>query len=732
MNSAERYLSSLREATLQGSEAVLAAASKFLAQLAGSEDAAFISPVNDSWAIAPGCSAPAALVEAVRQLPKSSHEWDKTHQLPVHGFTFVPVRPGSLAVVIGGVLEGESEIITTTAIAAQMSDLLLKDAERIDSLKQLLDEVAEPPNLPFEILSVRDLDQLLLSSVNTALQLVEADMAGVFLLEEGELVMRSCVGHRTAQTAHLRMKKGQGLAGQVLERGEPCTVSDYLSSDLISHDFDNLAKREDAHSALAAPLAIEGTIIGILEVWSRRPAVFHESHVRRIIGVAKLVSIAINNANLFSVQQRSYRELSQAQDSLQGQLSAIQRARSLQRSLSQLLLEGRGLAEILHRTSVELSALVVVFSNDFEVMAAHPTVDDLTSVTRDVQELAEKCEFNSGELQVLKLDDRWAMLQEVSAGQDQLGWFYLSIEYEPDMGIELAIGEAFLHSALCQVIQRTADYVRSSEREEILWDLIEGSAAHRLMAIDRSKWLRIQLARPQRVLRAILWDAEKVLQKEGWDAAHFGQVRHRLLARIREVIAHERAGDLVALRGNELSAIVPFTLLERVRRLVDDLNSIVSEFVPNAHPMWGVSSICEKPLNLGRANAEANTAVRAAQRLETGQVASYDELGVVRLFVAPEGDDSIRDYVDDVLGNLIEHDRKRNGSLIETVRVYFEVDCSQQRTAEKLLVHHKTVRYRLNRIEELTGLDLSRHENRMKVDLALKVHAVMKAPNPRR
>ncbi|MDQ1565993.1 MAG: hypothetical protein QOF96_873, partial [Actinomycetota bacterium] len=40
-------------------------------------------------------------------------------------------------------------------------------------------------------------------------------------------------------------------------------------------------------------------------------------------------------------------------------------------------------------------------------------------------------------------------------------------------------------------------------------------------------------------------------------------------------------------------------------------------------------------------------------------------------------------------------------------------------------VHHKTLRYRLDRIEALTSLDLRRHEDRLRADLALKIHEVM-------
>ena len=724
-NSDDRHLALLREATLRGTDAVLRAAATVLGQLSGSDYAVIVENVGDSWQNALKDDLPLDAVGVIEKLPGESREWDTRREIPDLGMTFVPLRAGALAAIIPKLLDPRSEIATTTSIAAEMCDILVRDADRIENLRFLIDEVSDGPIVPLEILSMREIDQLLLSSVNAALQIVEADMAGVFLLEEGELVMRSCVGHRTAQTAHLRMHKGQGLAGQVLATGQPCAIDDYIESPLITHDFDTLAEKEGAYAALAAPLAIDGDIIGVLEVWARRRSVFVESHERRIVEVAKFVSIAINNAREFERQQEDVRELSAARFTLQGRLSAIQGARTFQQTLGQLLLEGAGLAAIIRLTSTELGATTVVLSNEFDVIDAYPPIEQGQEVRDEVAALVKTKDPKLAELNFQKVGEKWAVLQSISAGDDQLGWLYVTMDYAPDMAVELAIGEAFLHIALCQVMERTADYVRSSEREEILWDLIEGSPASRLMAVDRSKWLRPQLAQPQRVLRGRLWDPEVELAGATGELVRSGRVRHRLLARLREFMAAEGAGELVALRGNELAAIIPFTLLPKVRRIVDDITAIVCDFIPDVEPVWGVSGVCERPLSLDRASREASTALRAAEKLKAGTVASYDELGVVRLFVASQGDDSIREFVRQMLGDIIEYDERKDGRLLQTLRVYFEANCSQQDAADKLFVHHKTVRYRLTRIEELTGLDLSKHEDRINLDLALKVHSVM-------
>ena len=80
---------------------------------------------------------------------------------------------------------------------------------------------------------------------------------------------------------------------------------------------------------------------------------------------------------------------------------------------------------------------------------------------------------------------------------------------------------------------------------------------------------------------------------------------------------------------------------------------------------------------------------------------------------------------------LIEHDRTHDAVLTTTLRAYFDSDCSQQVAAKRLYVHHKTLRYRLDRIEALTSLDLRRHDDRLRADLALKIHEVMEMRDTR-
>ena len=68
---------------------------------------------------------------------------------------------------------------------------------------------------------------------------------------------------------------------------------------------------------------------------------------------------------------------------------------------------------------------------------------------------------------------------------------------------------------------------------------------------------------------------------------------------------------------------------------------------------------------------------------------------------------------------LVNYDRERGSGLVRTLTVYFETGTNASKTADRLFLHRNSLLYRLERIQTLTGLDLSNHESRLILQLGL-------------
>ena len=83
----------------------------------------------------------------------------------------------------------------------------------------------------------------------------------------------------------------------------------------------------------------------------------------------------------------------------------------------------------------------------------------------------------------------------------------------------------------------------------------------------------------------------------------------------------------------------------------------------------------------------------------------------------------------ELIDPLKAHDREHNSDLVRTLKVYFVTNANASETADRLFLHRNSVPYRLERIGELTGLDLKDYRVRLALQLGLLVTSKVRS-NP--
>jgi sugar diacid utilization regulator/putative methionine-R-sulfoxide reductase with GAF domain len=590
-------------------------------------------------------------------------------------------------------------------------DAALRQAEQAAAETTVLRAVIE------QLLSVRDLDQLLLSIADRTLNLLDADICGVLLREGDELRMRSCVGNRVVATSRLRMERGQGVAGLVFRTGEPAKVDNYLDDRTISQDFMTLAEQEQTQSALAVPLRLRGEFLGVLEVWRRRPSRFGEQDVRRMVTLADVATIAIDNAGLYEQQARMVAQLRETRDALENQVKVLRRSSLLQQTLLSTVLDGAGLSVIVRAAATELRCPVAIYDSDGHLMARYPAQSQ-RSIPADSLRILP----GAGRTEIIMSDGirASAWVQPVAADGDKLGCVCVVPGEEAAAMMEVATSQVAMACSLALFRQRAASRARAEAMDQVLWDLLQGSVEHRIAARTRASQLGVSLTGSLRVLCCRMENLEELALNRGWDTSRADRMRRDVTRALRR--CETRRGLILAsLRGDSISAIVVNLDRAIAREFVGELSASAREIEPDLRLAWGVSQVHRDPVELPRAFDEAKTALSAAHRFGGDGIFLYEELGIVRLLLGSGDAPDLQAFVREVTGPLIDYDSKNDGSLLRTLRAFFDADCSQRIAAERLFVHHKTLRYRLERIKQLTGLDLGRHEDRMRADLALRL-----------
>ncbi|MEU8398427.1 helix-turn-helix domain-containing protein [Nonomuraea sp. NPDC048892] len=189
-----------------------------------------------------------------------------------------------------------------------------------------------------------------------------------------------------------------------------------------------------------------------------------------------------------------------------------------------------------------------------------------------------------------------------------------------------------------------------------------------------------------------------------------GQIVEELLGR--EVVAAAGAGGAVAVVP--LRESTADGLAARLRAGVAVLSAL-----PGTRVCAGLSGALTGAAALKGGVEEAGHARRLAEARDGGVVTS-DEIYTHALLLATVPGDVRRSFSSRLLSPLLDYDRRHQSDLVRTLGIFLDRAGSWNACAELLHVHVNTVRYRIRRIEELTGRDLSTMADRVDFFLALR------------
>jgi len=143
----------------------------------------------------------------------------------------------------------------------------------------------------------------------------------------------------------------------------------------------------------------------------------------------------------------------------------------------------------------------------------------------------------------------------------------------------------------------------------------------------------------------------------------------------------------------------------------------------------GVGGRCRDPGEIPRAYAQARRTIEIARRLgRQGEVVAFEDLGIHRLLLQVPELGELRSFADEVMGRLVAYEGKHRAGYLRTLAVYLRENGSLQRAARLLHVHPNTVTYRLNRVQEITGLDLGVYHDRLLAQVALEILEALEGP----
>jgi purine catabolism regulator len=189
-------------------------------------------------------------------------------------------------------------------------------------------------------------------------------------------------------------------------------------------------------------------------------------------------------------------------------------------------------------------------------------------------------------------------------------------------------------------------------------------------------------------------------------------------ATLERALEREHVRSLVAIRGGLLCAVIDALEkdpIELARSLRLELAGCFGE-------ARAAASRAAPTHSLRLSFHEARCALEAA-RLANGQapdVASYRDLGAFQLLLSLQDDDALISYCRSVLGPVEHGEGDYGDELLRSLDAFIEHNGHWEKAANALFCHRHTLRYRIRRVEQLTGRDFSNARDRIEFWLALR------------
>jgi len=200
-------------------------------------------------------------------------------------------------------------------------------------------------------------------------------------------------------------------------------------------------------------------------------------------------------------------------------------------------------------------------------------------------------------------------------------------------------------------------------------------------------------------------------------------IKERLHWAVDEFMAKHEVLFISASRSDSVVILVQPGALDTdaVLALAAELQAAIDKMLPEITVSLGIGRPHRQLVDLRQSYYEASYAIRIRKlKGEPGVIATFADLGSYGLLLGLQDTLSLEVFYDSVLGKLQEYDEQNSSDLVKSLSCFLEANGHWGDAAEKLYVHRHTLRYRMKRVEEITGRDLDKSQDRMEFWLALK------------
>jgi purine catabolism regulator len=418
------------------------------------------------------------------------------------------------------------------------------------------------------------------------------------------------------------------------------------------------------------------------------------------------------------------------------QVRVLKYALEVHERTSEVVLQGGGLKQVAEQMGRFVnSPIFILDANWSQVLAVHgpPPSREVMQAARDA--VSRRAEQQGGGLQAearraiifsLPGSEVKGAIVTMAAGSEVYGYLLASrLDHRLGAFDLVALEQGALAASLDVLRARTEKALERRLRDTFLFDVLSGHIGNPDLLLERAKARGWDLTGPRAVIILSLD------QPTTSSIDTIGSLRRTVIDALPEPgkVVWLELSDGVILCVPAPNTGKGATDFAGLKALGEKLKGAAASSRLATPLTIGIGRVHGDPMGLPMSYREATKAIALGRNLWGGdRVVLYEELGLYRILMEyPSDSGELQAFCGESLGPLVEYDDAHGSDLTRTLEVYLDCLGSWSQAAEVLCVHPNTLGYRIGRISELLGANLKSPEQRLTLELALKIRRMHNA-----
>lgn len=413
------------------------------------------------------------------------------------------------------------------------------------------------------------------------------------------------------------------------------------------------------------------------------------------------------------------------------QTSMLMKVEEIHNELIRVMLRGGSFKEILEGISHTIGNTVAIKDEIFDVVVVHGNKEKKCEIEIKLKD--EKLEESILNMTVVEdelLGDKVKRIM-VPIYVDERYYGYLAIweDNKKLTSIEISSLESSIPVIALHILKKISIFeIESRHKVEFFDDLLSRDEKRQQLAIDRAALFDFDRRLGYSALVISIKNIKGFVKETLNNSTFLYQLNSKIM-RIIDRLSRNKESKFVY--GNKSDQIIVLygtdptkgnaQVKKEVMSFANDIIKSVDEEIKDISISIGIGRFHKEPGHLWKSYNEATRSLQNKGVNYKSEYMHFDDLGIYRIFHLEEMESELQQFYRDTLEPLVVYDKEKGSELVKTLQMFFQCGGNLKKVSEEMFTHYNTIVYRMQRIKDITGMNLENPNDRLNLQVSFKI-----------